>query len=351
MKWSLFFLAAVILLCAAVEFPNGKTIWTALSGDEAVGTLLAGWIGFLRHTLPQVTVYSPAIISGVTIVVLFTALLDGFARWCCRASSSASGAARRRWHFRWTLSIILGVSMMFAVGYCTIGLVRQVAWVISSRAPIRGEHLANSQYESYPPLTFMASGFRKYQDAHKQLPPGGTFDAQGNMMHSWETALLPYLFVQNTIDMKLPWNHPANAVYFQSVVAEFINVDFRTPELTDAEGYGLSHYAANSRVLRANAAVNPDKVPGGTSNTILVGEVNHAFRPWGHPVNWRDPATGVNRPNGFGGAPQSGGCQFIMMDGSVRFVRQDVDPAVLEALSGPADGSGSPGGSVEQSHR
>jgi hypothetical protein len=87
-------------------------------------------------------------------------------------------------------------------------------------------------------------------------------------------------------------------------------------------------------VLRANTAVKAEEIAGGASNTILIGEVNHAFRPWGHPANWRDPATGINRPNGFGGAPGSGGARFVMMDGSVRFLSQDTDPAVLEALSG-----------------
>ncbi len=162
------------------------------------------------------------------------------------------------------------------------------------------------------------------------------------MLHSWETAILPYIYIQpepgdRGIDMKVPWNHPTNAKYFKSIVAEFINLDFRTQELFDAEGYGLSHYAANSRVLRANKAARLEELPGGASNTILIGEVNHDFKPWGYPANWRNPAAGINQSGGFGGAPGSGGCQFIMADGSVRFINQDVDPAVLDALSGPAD--------------
>ncbi len=103
MKWGRFIIRAIIsmigaivVLLAAVEVtPVGDTIWTALGGNDAVGTLLAGWIGFLRTKLPQVTVSRPAVIAGATIFVLFTVFLDVFARWCCRAASRRPGAAQK----------------------------------------------------------------------------------------------------------------------------------------------------------------------------------------------------------------------------------------------------------------
>jgi hypothetical protein len=73
----------------------------------------------------------------------------------------------------------------------------------------------------------------------------------------------------------------------------------------------------------------------GPAGTILLGEVNQAFQPWGDPTNCRDPAAGIGRPDGFGGPHASGGAQFLMSDGSVRFLRQDTDREVLEALSTP----------------
>ncbi|MGO8748073.1 MAG: hypothetical protein ACLQNE_19030 [Thermoguttaceae bacterium] len=342
MKWLLLIPVVGFLLFAAIEIPSCGTVGERLAryllGSEVAGTLLFGWIGFVRHTLPRVTVNPSAVVSGVTTFVLFTALVDGLARGCCRAQQP--GAAPRRWRFRWTVSIVVGVFLMFAVGYCTIGLVRQVGWILSSRKPLRGEWMSESSYrllDNYN-LHWMSNGFEWYQNEHKQLPPGGIFDEKGTMLHSWETVLLPYFSVQHKIDMKIPWDHPANVKYFQSIVPEFINMNFRTQELFDAQGYGLSHYAANSRVLRANAAVKLEQLSGGGSNTILIGEVNHAFRPWGDPANWRDPVVGINRPNGFGGPPASRGAKFVMADGSVRFVSQDVDPKVLETLSTPAGG-------------
>ena len=92
----------------------------------------------------------------------------------------------------------------------------------------------------------------------------------------------------------------------------------------------------NSRVLRGNYAISLKDVPN-TANTILAGEVNANFKPWGDPVNWRDPGLGINKsPDGFG-APEGSVTQFLMLDGSVRPVSADIDPKVLRQISMPDD--------------
>jgi prepilin-type processing-associated H-X9-DG protein len=82
-------------------------------------------------------------------------------------------------------------------------------------------------------------------------------------------------------------------------------------------------------------------ITDGPANTILAGEINSNFTPWGHPVNWRDPAKGLNQvPDGFGGPPSRNGVTFLMADGSVRFLHNRTSPEVLKALSTPAAGDG-----------
>jgi hypothetical protein len=139
--------------------------------------------------------------------------------------------------------------------------------------------------------------------------------------------------------MTRAWNDPANARYFKCVLPEFINRDMRALGVEDNDGYGLSHYAANSRIFAANSVVKMSDITDSRSSTILIGEVNAGFKPWGHPVNWRDPALGINRsPHGFGGPSGARGATFLMADGSVRVVGDDVSPEVLRAMSTPRGG-------------
>ena len=57
------------------------------------------------------------------------------------------------------------------------------------------------------------------------------------------------------------------------------------------------------------------------------------FKPWGHPANWRDPAKGLNQsPEGFGG-PFPGGANILFADGSVRFIKNTINPTVFRALA------------------
>ena len=107
----------------------------------------------------------------------------------------------------------------------------------------------------------------------------------------------------------------------------------------DAAGYALSHYAGNAAVLGGERAAEPaGTLSDGSSNTIMAGEVVSNFKPWGDPTNWRDLALGINRtPSGFG-SPAPGGANFLMVDGSVRFLKDKIDLRVLKALSTPAGG-------------
>lgn len=139
--------------------------------------------------------------------------------------------------------------------------------------------------------------------------------------------------------MQAAWDAPANAAYFHCVIPEFIQPGLRGADLTDPWGFGLSHFAANVHVLGPNRGLGLKDIPDGAANTVLIGEVNADFRLWGDPVNWRDPVEGVNRsPRGFGGPRGAGGANFLMADGSVRFVGERVGTDVLRALATPAGG-------------
>ena len=167
------------------------------------------------------------------------------------------------------------------------------------------------------------------------------------MLHSWETALLPYLEqkqLASQIKHDVPWDAPENEACFQQPVNVFLH-----PSVTrasgetgrfDERGFALSHYAANGWVLGADNSFTIKEITDGTSNTIMAGEVRENFKPWGDPSNFRDPMLGINKsPNGFGGPYRNlDGANFLLVDGSVRFISDKVDPNVLKALSTPAGG-------------
>src|SRR5262249_45237366 len=111
-------------------------------------------------------------------------------------------------------------------------------------------------------------------------------------------------------------------------------------EQQDREGFYLIHYAANIRVMGGDTPRSFKDITDGVSNTILAGEVADNLKPWGYPANWRDPALGINKSaDGFGGPWKTRrGVQFIFVDGSWHFIKEDIDPATLKALSTPDGG-------------
>lgn len=177
-----------------------------------------------------------------------------------------------------------------------------------------------------------------YHDGHYVFPPGGVFDAEGAGHHSWQTSLLPYIdhaALYNRIDFNVPWNAPVNAPYFQYELSVYLNPSLG--ERRNSNGYSLSHYAGNSRLLNVNTSTSIREITDDTAYTILAGEVSNGLEPWGFPANYRDPAQGVGGGPGAFGRPKIG-AQFLMADGSVRLIDERIHPEVLKALGTPDGG-------------
>jgi prepilin-type processing-associated H-X9-DG protein len=296
---------------------------------EGTAYLVFGWIVFPFQMWRRVTVDWAAVVVGGVALVLFVVGFHAIARALLRPSGVG-------WKLGQSLICTALVVLVFAAGVAVVGMVHQVGWLATSREPA----LVACVRSPSSAQNLRQIGFGLTQDP---LPKGGTFAEDGTMFHSWETALIQSqgiggYYIQ--IDKDKPWNDPANQETFKKVCPLFLNPELRGAPFKDTEGYGLSHYAANSRVMAGNYAASAKELEGHTSTTIIIGEVNAHFKPWGHPVNWRDPALGVNRsPDGFGGRPNAGGVNFLMADGSIRFVNDRISPDVLRALSSPRGGN------------
>ncbi|HUG18585.1 MAG TPA: DUF1559 domain-containing protein [Planctomycetaceae bacterium] len=224
-----------------------------------------------------------------------------------------------------------------------IGIVHQITWlatteedlISSGRQPARRSTSKNN-------LKQIGLAFHNYHDVYDQFPAGATYTIKGESLHSWQSMLLPYieqapLFDQ--INFSKPWDDPANREFFQRRIEVYQNPGlpgyFRQP---DPPQPAASHYAANIRVIKPGQGLRFEDIKDGASYTFLAGEVNSNFKAWGDPSNLRDPSLGMNQhPDGFG-SPFKGGGQMLMIDGSVRFISNEIDPKIFHSLGTPAGG-------------
>lgn len=119
--------------------------------------------------------------------------------------------------------------------------------------------------------------------------------------------------------------------------------------------------ATNRRLFGDNSRASIKDCTDGTSNTLMVGETkfdvyNGNGNPWAYR-NWLqdgvDPTFGINNyyysssaPNTqprlaswcYAGSYHDGGAHFVLADGSVRFLSQNLDAGIISRLCRMADG-------------
>lgn len=307
--------------------------------------LLFGWALFLTRAAREATVVWPDVILALGALALLAVGTHRFCCWLYLSTAPPADAQPRAWPLRWTAAILALVLVMFIAGTAMIGVAHQVVWIARSDEGFvqwnwmmpKGARLAMSKGR----MKQIGLALHNYHDAYGTMPPGGTFDRFGAPLHSWATHLLPYLDegeLFQGVRFDLPWNHPDQRAVFIKHIAILQNPAYDAQHERDAQGYSLSHYAANAHVLSANRGIRISEIPDGTSQTVLAGEVADRFKPWGHPVNWRDLKKGINKSSDGFGSPFAGGAHVLLADGSVRFIQENIDPDILRRLARPNDG-------------
>jgi len=180
-----------------------------------------------------------------------------------------------------------------------------------------------------------------YHDAHNAFPPLYTVDANGNPLHSWRVLILPFMeqtALYQQIRLNEPWDSPYNRQFHDVRV-----FGFSCP--SNPTGGCVYAGIAGEVFVPATAAgrvtgVGLGAISDGTSNTLAIVEVREGF-------NWMDPTKDVTLDelvNDFGGrgvrvgSYHSGGMNVGMCDGSVRFITETIDRALLRALGTKAGG-------------
>ena len=297
--------------------------------------VLFGWIAGFFRIVGGFTTEPIALLVGLTAAALFFLFLHlSIRRFSCA------------WHFRKTLAVgAIGFGVAIS-GMALVCGVHEVWWLATKKMVwIDGfsSHEAAHRMKSVNNLKQIALGVHWYYDQYHALPNGGAVRADGTLGPSWAALILPYLDEEdlyNSLRTEESWRSEANrSAYSQEPWNCFADPSLRYKLPShDADGYALCDYAANERILAVGSVLTLDDITDGTSNTLLFGEVRENRRPWGDPINARDPALGINRhPLGFG-SYHPGGADFALCDGSARFISESIDPKILEALATPNGG-------------
>ena len=173
-----------------------------------------------------------------------------------------------------------------------------------------------------------------YEVTHEKLPAASDLDANGQPMHSWRDAVLPYLEQQalfDRYDSSQPWNSPANRQLLSMMPPVY-----RSPRGTSSVGSTDTSYVA---VTGPGTAFPPGRGPlsiaeisDGPANTILVIEWPESDIPWMEPkdVDIEDVMEAFADPDGP--IARQRGVNAAFADGTVRQIRADIDPQTLRAL-------------------
>ncbi|MBC8112919.1 MAG: DUF1559 domain-containing protein [Candidatus Saccharimonas sp.] len=328
----------LLLACTGLIFPIVQFAWI----------LTTGWITFLRRTGREMTVNVNSLAWFAACLILLAFLAHRTTIWLVRrpteaASPDAAAPPIREWPFRRSCVLLLAVLCSFIAGVCLVGIMHETVWMATSKEPLVEKNswrIRVGRTQSKNNLKQIGFAHHNHHDAHQGFPASITFDEIGRVRHGWVTSLLPFLDstkLYNQVRFELPWSADENRPVFAQSLRELANPGVSRPQ-HDESGYALIDYAGSLLVFQPGRKRPISEITDGTSNTILAGEVNANFQPWGKPGNCRDPRLGLNKsPHGFG-SPFVGGAQFLTADGAVRFISENIDPKVLKAIATPDGG-------------
>jgi hypothetical protein len=193
-------------------------------------------------------------------------------------------------------------------------------------------------------LKHIGLAMHNYLSEYGAFPPAYSVDAAGRPMHSWRALLLPCFEggLATAYDFTEPWDSPKNL----KLIDQMPEV-FRCPSDTGAVP-GTTNYVAvvgNETFWPNGFSRRADEISDGLSNTIAVVEVSGLNIPWTKPVDleFGKIPLQINPGPGDGIASQHGdGVDMLLADGSVRFMRTDIDRNILRALLTVAGGENVP---------
>ena len=176
-----------------------------------------------------------------------------------------------------------------------------------------------------------------YHDKYGSLPPAYIADENGKPMHSWRVLLLPFLDLQSLYQkyrFDEPWDGPNNI----KLLDEFPDA-FRCPNETKKNGrLRTTSYVAvvgdetiwpNQQSTRLEDITSQD----GSTYTIAVVEIANSTISWTEPRDLVFDDLKFSFEHGTEISSQHpNGAHVVFVDGSVRYISNDIDPEKLRGL-------------------
>ncbi len=216
--------------------------------------------------------------------------------------------------------------------------------VIACLLPATGSRTAPKRTACKNNLKQLGLALHNYHDAYDMFPPAYVADARGRPEHSWRVFALPYIdqaVLYNRYRFDEPWNGPHN-----SELAENTLMVYQCPSDAEQreEPVAWTSYVAvvgPHTVWPGAEATKIRDITDGTTNTLLVAESRNTGIHWMEPrdLHIGQMAMTLNPVGGQGISSQHwGGAHALLGDGSVHFISEGVDPALLRRLMERDDG-------------
>jgi prepilin-type processing-associated H-X9-DG protein len=222
------------------------------------------------------------------------------------------------------LVIVLVVLLVMAVPCAGILVALLLPAINMARESARRAQCQNN-------LKQIGVSMHRHQMQYKRFPASG----EGDPAMSWRVKMLPFLEEAvrfDQYDRTQPWDSPTNRAIIDPMPPTYRcpSTSRSAPDETNYVGV-----AGENTMMGTSRGVSDAECLDGLSNTILLLEVEGSGITWTEP---RDLDEGtfdysINSDSGAGvESPHPGGINVVLGDGSVRFLREDIDPDVFRAM-------------------
>lgn len=185
-------------------------------------------------------------------------------------------------------------------------------------------------------LKQIALALHNYHDVYNGFPPASVVDKKGKPMLSWRVMILPFVEQDNLYkQFKLdePWDSTHNkAILDKTPMPQVFALAGETKE-----GDKTTHFRVfvnNGALFDPIQATKIQSITDGTSNTIMVVTAATGV-PWTKPDEVEfDPKADVRKLL----HTKDGGCSVAFADGSVRYLKADINVDTLKAMITKAGG-------------